>query len=76
MHWPTGFGKPDADEIVPRHPDGSVKYTDVHYKDTWKAMESLVDEGFVKHIGLSNFNSQQINEVLYFRYIKLNRLNI
>ena len=29
---------------------------DSHYLDTWKAMEALVDQGFTKTIGLSNFN--------------------
>lgn len=40
------------------------------YIETWKAMEKLVDEGLAKSIGLSNFNSQQINEVLAIAKIK------
>jgi len=35
-----------------------------HYTDTWEAMQSLVDEGIVRSIGLSNFNRAQIEEVL------------
>lgn len=61
MHWPIAFQPGDVK--MPKNADGSMIYDDTHFLDTWVAMEKLVDEGLVKHIGLSNFNSKQIDEV-------------
>ena len=36
---------------------------DVHYLDTWKAMEECVNQGLANSIGLSNFNLKQVEEV-------------
>ena len=38
-------------------------YDNVPPMDTWVELEKLVDERLVRHIGLSNFNSQQVDEV-------------
>lgn len=61
MHWPMAFQR--GKELMPRREDGSVCYSDTHYRDTWSAMESLVDKGLVKAIGLSNFNARQIDDI-------------
>ncbi|KAJ0019359.1 hypothetical protein NQD34_006928 [Periophthalmus magnuspinnatus] len=61
MHWPMAFQR--GKELIPRRDDGSVCYSDTHYRETWKAMESLVDKGLVKAIGLSNFNARQIDDI-------------
>lgn len=49
---------------MPRRDDGSICYSDTHYRDTWRAMEKLVDKGLVKAIGLSNFNARQIDDII------------
>lgn len=61
MHWPMAFQR--GKELMPRREDGSVCYSDTHYRDTWTAMETLVDKGLVKAIGLSNFNARQIDDI-------------
>ena len=35
-----------------------------HYIETWKAMEALMDKGLTMSIGLSNFNRNQVQEIL------------
>lgn len=68
IHWPLSFQ--DGDNPFPKEADGSVIYAYHHPCDTWKAMEPLVDEGFVKAIGLSNFNSNQVDEIIEKSRIK------
>lgn len=47
-----------------------IEPSDVDYVDTWKAMEKCVQLGYVKSIGVSNFNSKQIQRVLDVAKIK------
>lgn len=66
IHWPTGFVNLDEGKTnFPTNPDGSVLYDcDTHPTDTYLALEKLVEKGLVKSIGLSNFNSEQIQDIL------------
>lgn len=41
-----------------------MRYDFIDYKETWKALETLVAKGLVRALGLSNFNSRQIDDVL------------
>ncbi|CAJ0582209.1 unnamed protein product, partial [Mesorhabditis spiculigera] len=69
IHWPVGYFE-DTDEVWPKDANGKMRYSDVHFTETWRAMEDLVDEGRVRSIGLSNFNHHQIDEVLTVARIK------
>lgn len=59
-----------GDATFPRKEDGSLLYDDIDYKVTWAAMEKLVEKGLVRSIGLSNFNSRQIDDILSVASIK------
>ncbi|XP_072295186.1 aldo-keto reductase family 1 member A1-B [Eucyclogobius newberryi] len=61
IHWPHGFRR--GEEPFPRAEDGALIYDDTDYKETWAAMEKLVEKGLVRAIGLSNFNSRQMDDI-------------
>lgn len=54
----------EGDSMLPVDEKGNIVPSDVDYVDTWKAMEECVKLGLTKSIGLSNFNSEQIQRVL------------
>jgi diketogulonate reductase-like aldo/keto reductase len=69
IHTPFAFQP--GDEQDPRDKNGNVIYDEATtLKDTWKALESLVDEGRCKAIGLSNVNLGQLKEVFDSARIK------
>ena len=51
-------------------PDSSEFDEEVTYQQTWEAMESLVDEGLVKHIGFSNVGKTLIEQVFSYAKVK------
>lgn len=66
IHWPQNFEKVEGThKAFPRNEDGSIRYDmETTSAQTWAAMEALVAEGLVKAIGLSNFNSGQIEAII------------
>jgi len=61
IHFP--FGWKEEEGLFPKEGDKFL-YSEVDYVDTWKAMEELVGKGLAKSIGVSNFNSQQLERLL------------
>lgn len=64
IHWPICFKNCGDGNKFPKNEDGSLMYVDVNPTDTWLAMEKLVANGLCKDIGVSNFNSAQIQDIL------------
>lgn len=69
IHWPMGYLEEQGTKF-PVDPNGQMYPSTSDYVDTWKAMEECVKLGLVKSIGISNFNSEQINRVLEIATIK------
>jgi diketogulonate reductase-like aldo/keto reductase len=69
IHTPFAFQP--GDEQDPRDESGKVIYDDgVTLLDTWGALESLVDEGRCKAIGLSDVNVEKAKEIFESARIK------
>lgn len=63
-HWPLGLVHTTDEELIPMK-DGKVVYdktTDI--EAIWKAMESQVDAGRAKSIGISNYNVKQVERIM------------
>jgi diketogulonate reductase-like aldo/keto reductase len=69
VHTPFAFAP--GDDQDPRHPHGDVAYDDgVTLEETWAAMESLVDEGLTRAVGLSDISAERTREIVNAARIK------
>ncbi|KAJ1657202.1 hypothetical protein IWQ61_003353 [Dispira simplex] len=68
MHWSLAFEH--GQDQIPRDVQGNVKLANVPIIDTWRAMETLVDQGKVRQIGVSNFTVEQLEDLLAHARIK------
>lgn len=70
IHWPCAFKA--GDQFFPPHGnsfpadfgDGIALDTSTKLTDTWAALEACVDAGLVRAIGVSNFTTAEVDEVL------------
>lgn len=82
IHYPISYGirhKDGSDQIphdvedfesYPHYENGSMVYVEVNPKNTWRAFEKLVHDKLVRAIGVSNFNSHQVDYILSIAKIK------
>jgi diketogulonate reductase-like aldo/keto reductase len=69
VHTPFAFAP--GDDQDPRDPHGAIVYDDgVTLEETWAAMESLVDEGLARAIGLSDIDAEGTREIVETARIK------
>jgi alcohol dehydrogenase (NADP+) len=69
IHWPFPNYHPPGCGPDERNPD-SRPYIHDEYMETWRALEKLVDEGLVRHIGVSNVTIPKLRLILRDAAIK------
>jgi len=60
----------------PNAAEPKIEYVPVSIRETWEAMEKLVESGLVKNIGVCNFNCQLLRELLTWAKIRPSVLQI
>lgn len=69
IHTPFAFRPGDDQE--PRDGRGQIIYdSGVTLRETWQGLESLVDEGLCRSIGLSNVNLEKLQQIVAVARIK------
>lgn len=63
VHWPFPNFHPPKCDVTSRNPDARP-YIHEEFMETWRAMEDLVDQGLVKHIGTSNMSKAKLKLLL------------
>lgn len=67
MHWPVAQ-KPASQ--FPKSGDDFLGQDNAPIQKTWKAMEELVEKGLTKHIGVANFNINNLEKLREIATIK------
>ncbi len=61
VHWPVVF---KGGVTFPEQPDDFLSLKDVSLSETWEEMQKTVEEGLTRHIGVSNFKKEKIQELI------------
>jgi alcohol dehydrogenase (NADP+) len=65
VHWPVALQK---GVWIPRKPEHFIFPEELTMDETWQAMESLVDAGLVRRIGVSNFSVRKLKNLAANRH--------
>ncbi|XP_064101166.1 aldo-keto reductase family 1 member A1-like [Macrobrachium nipponense] len=77
IHNPVGVKGKDDDDFWPLDEEGNVTLDlDTDLESVYKGMEKLADSGKAKAIGISNFNSKQIERIMKVCRIKPANLQV
>ncbi|KAL3487528.1 NADP-dependent oxidoreductase domain-containing protein [Aspergillus germanicus] len=64
IHWPVAFEHTN-ETLTPIDPvTKRFRLADVPVAETWKVLEKLVDAGKIRSIGVSNFTSEKLDDLL------------
>lgn len=68
VHWPVAFRYtgPELEPDAPRDAEGVIESEKVSLRETWGAMEELVDAGLVRSIGVSNYSTVELSDLLAY----------
>ena len=69
IHWPFPNYHPPKASIESRSPT-AIPYDHAGYMKTWQVLESLADNGFIRHLGTSNMTIPKLELVLRDARIK------
>ncbi len=75
-HIPENVRYPAGWAFDPESDSPCVKFEQVPLHKTWAAMESLVHENLVRHIGVCNYNSGLLHDLMNYAEIKPTALQI
>jgi alcohol dehydrogenase (NADP+) len=74
IHWPLAWEHTNVscEPLVPTDTKGTVQMSrsGCSLQDTWRAMEKLVEDGLCKSIGVSNFSSAQLADLISYARIQ------
>jgi len=71
VHTPVGMpAQENIDNVFPVENGKFILDNTTNLEEVWKGMEEMVDAGLTRSIGISNFNSQQIERILKVARIK------
>lgn len=67
MHWPVALKK---GVLLPKSAEEMISLEQRPLETTWKSMESLIDKGLCRHIGVSNFSIKKLTGILECARVK------